>query len=89
MADRTIADIVNEMSTSANARTDHDWKKQQKAAQQSRIDEEAEVAKRAAVEVLNERDRRDRAWVVSHLGRLSASAYRDWCQQEYGFDPGV
>jgi hypothetical protein len=84
-----IARVVAEMSASTKARTDHDWKKAQKAARDQRIDDDAEIAKRSAIAVLDEKDARDRRWYATHLGRLSASQYRDYCQKEYGFDPGV
>ena len=42
-----IADIVAEMSAASNSRSDRDWKKAQKAAQQERIDEQVEAARRA------------------------------------------
>jgi hypothetical protein len=82
-----IARVVAEMSASTKARTDHDWKKAQKAAQQSRINEEAEVARRAAVATLNEKDRRERDWCFSNLGSLSDHELRKLIRQEHGFEP--
>jgi hypothetical protein len=89
MADKTIADIVKEMSASTIAQNGRDWQKAQKAAQQERIDEEAEIAKRAAVEVLNERDRRDENWLKTHLGSLTPHQYRTYIRERYGYDRGV
>jgi hypothetical protein len=89
MTDKTIADIVKDMSASTNARTDHDWKKQQKAARDQRIDDDAEIAKRSAIAVLDERDRRDNAWLDTHLGSLSPAQYRQYCRDRFNFDPGV
>jgi hypothetical protein len=89
MADRTIADIVKNMAASTRAGHDRDRQQAQKAAQQERIDEEAEIAKRAAVEVLNERDRRDENWLKTHLGSLTPHQYRTYIRERYGYDPGV
>jgi hypothetical protein len=87
--DNNIARVVAEMSATATARTDRDWKAAEKAAQRERIDEEAEVAKRSAIEVLNERDRRDEAWLRTHLGSLTPHQYRTYIRERYGYDPGV
>jgi hypothetical protein len=89
MAEKAIADIVKEMSASTTARSDRDWKAAEKAARNERIDEQAAVAKRVATETLNENDRRNEAWLQTHLGNLTASEFRAYCQQRYGYDPGV
>jgi hypothetical protein len=86
MADRTIADIVNEMSTSANARTDH--KAAEKAARDGRVSEQVEVAKAVARATLDEQARRNSAWVHKNMGSLTPQEFRNLCP-EYGFDPGV
>lgn len=85
----SIADIVKDMSASMGPRNERDWQKAQKTAREERINDDAEIAKRSAIAVLDERDARDRRWYATHLGRLSSQQYRDYCQQEYGFDPGV
>lgn len=89
MTDKTLADIVAEMQASTTARSDRDWQKAQKAAQQSRIDEDVEAARRVAIATLDERDRRDREWYARNLGSLTPQQYRNFCRQEYGFDPQV
>jgi hypothetical protein len=89
MADRNVADVVREMSADYAGITERDRRKAQKSAQQSRIDEEAEVAKRGAVAILDERDRRDAAWFDTHLGSLTPAQYRQYCRERFGFDPGV
>jgi hypothetical protein len=89
MADDNIADIVKQMSDSTRSQPQHDWKAQQKAARDERIDEQAAVARRVAAETINENDRRNEAWLQTHLGNLTASEFRAYCQQRYGYDPGV
>ena len=89
MADDNVARVVAEMSASTRSRTEHDWKAAEKAARDGRIDEQAAVAKRVATETLNENDRRNEAWLQTHLGNLTASEFRAYCQQRYGYDPGV
>jgi hypothetical protein len=83
----TIADIVKQMSDSTRSQPQADWKKQQATAQQERINEEAEVARRAAVATLNEKDRRERDWCFSNLGSLSDHELRKLIRQEHGFEP--
>jgi isoleucyl-tRNA synthetase len=83
----TIADIVKQMSDSTRSQPQADWKKQQATARQERIDEEAEVARRAAVATLNEKDRRERDWCFSNLGSLSDHELRKLIRQEHGFEP--
>jgi hypothetical protein len=87
MSERTIADVVGEMSTDYAGITERDRRKAQRAAQQSRVDEEAEVARRAAVATLNEKDRRERDWCFSNLGSLSDHELRKLIRQEHGFEP--
>jgi hypothetical protein len=84
-----IARLVAEMSASTHPQPQADWKKQEKAARDGRVTEQVEVAQRVAEATLNLKDKRDREWYAEHLGRLSAREYRLYCQQEYGFDPGV
>ena len=57
-----IARVVAEMSAATTSRSDRDWKKAQKAAQQERIDEQVEAARLVAKETLDERDRRWREY---------------------------
>jgi hypothetical protein len=83
----TIADIVKQMSDSTRSQPQADWKKQQATARQERIDEEAEVARRAAVATLNEKDRLERDWCFSNLGSLSDHELRKLIRQEHGFEP--
>jgi hypothetical protein len=89
MADESMADIIAEMSGKQTERMLREQKKAQRDARQEQIDADAEIAKRSAIAVLDEKDARDRRWYATHLGRLSSQQYRDYCQQEYGFDPGV
>jgi hypothetical protein len=88
MAD-DLSTIIAEMSGKVTERQLREQKKAKRDAQQEQIDADAEIAKRSAIAVLDEKDARDRRWYPTHLGRLSSQQCRDYCQQEYGFDPGV
>jgi hypothetical protein len=89
MANDTLADVVAEMSGKQTERMIREQKKAQRDAQQERVDAEAEVAKRGAVAILDERDRRDAAWFDTHLGSLTPAQFRQYCRERYGYDPGV
>jgi hypothetical protein len=89
MADESMADIIAEMSGKQTERMIREQKKAQRDAQQEKIDAEAEVAKRGAVAILDERDRRDQQWFDTHLGSLTPAQYRQYCRERFGFDPGV
>jgi hypothetical protein len=84
-----IARVVAEMSAATTSRSDRDWKKAQKAAQQERIDEQVEAARLVAKETLDERDQRWREYNDSNLGKMNSSQYREFVMVAYGFDPGV
>jgi hypothetical protein len=86
--DRTIADIVAEMSAGTSARSDHDWKAAEKAARDGRVNEQVEVAKAVARATLDEQARRNAAWVNKNMGSLTPQEFRNLCR-EWGFDPGV
>jgi hypothetical protein len=88
MADESMANIIAEMSGKQTERQLREQKKAQRDARQEQIDADAEIAKKSAIAVLDERDRRDREWINSHMGRLTAQEFRNLCR-EWGFDPGV
>jgi hypothetical protein len=89
MADDSIKNIVAEMSGKETSRLVLERAKAETAARKERADEQVEAARLVAKETLDERDRRWRAYSVAHLGQMTPQQYRDYCQQEYGFDPGV
>jgi hypothetical protein len=89
MANDTIANVISEMSGIATERQLREQNKAKRDAQRAREEEEAAAARRNANAMLDVQNERDRAWYATHLGHLSAKQYRDFCQQEYGFDPGV
>ena len=89
MASDNLSDIIAEMSGKQTERQLREARKARRDAQEERIADDAEIAKRSAIAVLDERDARDRRWCASHLGSLTPQQYRDYCRQEYGFDPGV
>jgi hypothetical protein len=89
MADDSIKNIIAEMSGKETSRLVLERAKAETAARNERIDEQAAIAKRVATETLNESDRRNERWLQTHLGNLTASEFRAYCQQRYGYDPGV
>jgi hypothetical protein len=84
-----MADIIAEMSGKTSARFERERQQAQKTAREERIDDDAEIAKRSAIAVLDERDRRDLKWFDTHLGSLTPAQYRQYCRERFGFDPGV
>jgi hypothetical protein len=89
MADESMADIIAEMSGKQTERMLREQKKAQRDAREEQIAADAEIAKRSAIAVLDERDRRDNAWLDSHLGSLTPAQYRTYCRERFGFDPLV
>jgi hypothetical protein len=84
-----LSTIIAEMGGKQTERQLREAKKAKRDARQEQIDADAEIAKRSAIEVLNERDRRDEAWLQTHLGSLTPHQYRTYIRERYGYDPGV